>query len=135
MGKVRASSYPYYDGLLVREHHLQLPEILPMLGCLTVSAAAAVAAEHAAVGAPRVLRRVPAGHVQLRIAKLRPGWYAHVPRLVAGLACCYEEEPSRPQAAERVLLPMLYILLSVPVPFFRILVAEGILICMAAATA
>ena len=91
-----------------------------MLGYLTVSAAAAVA--------PRVLRRVPP-------AKLRPGWYAHVLRLVAGLACCYEEEPSRPQAAERVLLSMLYILLSVPVPFFRILVAEGILICMAAATA
>ena len=75
MGKVRASSYPYYDGLLVREHHLQLPEILPMLGCLTVSAAAAVAAEHAAVGAPRVLRRVPAGHVQLPVL-----------RVVAGLA-------------------------------------------------
>ena len=64
-----------------------------MLGYLTVSAAAAVA--------PRVLRRVPP-------AKLRPGWYAHVLRLVAGLACCYEKESSRPQAAEQVLRPMLY---------------------------
>ena len=66
------------------ELRLQVPPPSSLASTLASSAATlAAAAAVAAVGAPRVLRRVPIGHVQLRGAKLRPGWYApdpHVPR-------------------------------------------------------
>jgi len=75
------------DGLLVREQECKrckVPESLPMRHraiAATAAAAAAAAAAVAAVAAvaaavaPRVLRRVPAGHVQLPVL-----------RVVAGLA-------------------------------------------------